>query len=156
MGHGIAHACALAGIDTVLYDVDLGTVDTGLKLIRRDLDKIVSTGELTEPERDEVLKRIQRSSDLAFAVQGAQLIIEAAPESMDIKRGLFRLLEQRVGEDTIFATNTSLLSITELSAGMEHPSRFLGLHFFNPVHEIDLVEVVWGTSTSDVTLSLIG
>jgi 3-hydroxybutyryl-CoA dehydrogenase len=88
-------------------------------------------------------------------VQGAQLIIEAAPESMDIKRGLFRLLEQRVGEDTIFATNTSSLSISELSIGMEHPGRFLGVHFFNPVLEIDLVEVVWGSRTSDVTLALI-
>ena len=80
MGHGIAHVCAMAGLETVLYDVDLGAVDTGLKLIRMDLDKIVSLGKLTEPERDEVLGRIQRSSDLSFAVQGAQLIIEAAPE----------------------------------------------------------------------------
>ena len=155
MGHGIAHVCALAGIDTVLYDVDLGAVDTGLKLIRGDLDKAVSVGALTEPERDEVLNRIQRSSDLAFAVQGAQLIIEAAPESMDIKRGLFRLLEQRVGEDTVFATNTSSLSVSELATDMEHPSRFLGLHFLNPVHEIELVEVVWGADTSDATLALI-
>ena len=151
MGHGIAHVCALAGINTVLYDVDLGAVETGLKLIRTDLDKIVSIGKLSEPERDKVLSRIQRSSDLAFAVQGAQLIIEAAPESMDIKRGLFRLLEQRVGEDTVFATNTSSLSISELSTGMDHPARFLGVHFFNPVHEIDLVEVVWGVHTSEVT-----
>ncbi len=151
MGHGIAHVCALAGINTVLYDVDLGAVDTGLKLIRRDLYKTVSIGKLPESERDEVLSRIQRSSDLAFAVQGAQLIIEAAPESMDIKRGLFRLLEQRVGEDTVFATNTSSLSISELSTGMDHPARFLGVHFFNPVHEIDLVEVVWGVDTSEVT-----
>ena len=151
MGHGIAHVCALAGINTVLYDVDLGAVETGLKLIRMDLDKTVSMGKLPEPERDKVLSRIQRSSDLAFAVQGAQLIIEAAPESMDIKRGLFRLLEQRVGEDTVFATNTSSLSISELSTGMDHPVRFLGVHFFNPVHEIDLVEVVWGVDTSEVT-----
>ena len=151
MGHGIAHVCALAGINTVLYDVDLGAVKTGLKLIRMDLDKTVSMGKLPEPERDKVLSRIQRSSDLAFAVQGAQLIIEAAPESMDIKRGLFRLLEQRVGEDTVFATNTSSLSISELSTGMDHPARFLGVHFFNPVHEIDLVEVVWGVDTSEVT-----
>ena len=151
MGHGIAHVCALAGINTVLYDVDLGAVETGLKLIRMDLDKTVSMGKLPEPERDKVLSRIQRSSDLAFAVQGAQLIIEAAPESMDIKRGLFRLLEQRVGEDTVFATNTSSLSISELSTGMDHPARFLGVHFFNPVHEIDLVEVVWGVDTSEVT-----
>jgi 3-hydroxybutyryl-CoA dehydrogenase len=144
----------MAGLETVLYDVDLGAVDTGLKLIRTELDNSVSMGKLTEPERDEVLSRIQRSSDLAFSVQGAQLIIEAAPESMDIKRGLFRLLDQRVGEDTLFATSTSSLSISQLSSDMNHPARFLGLHFFNPVHEIDLVEVVWGEDTSEVTRAL--
>ena len=155
MGHGIALVCAMAGLETVLYDVDLGAVDTGLKLIRTDLDKIVSLGKLSEPERDEVLSRIQRSSDLAFAVQGAQLIIEAAPESMDIKRGLFRLLDQRVGEDTVFATNTSSLSISQLSSDMDHPARFIGIHFFNPAHEIELVEVVWGEDTSEVTQVLV-
>ena len=154
MGHGIAHVCARAGIETVLYDVDLAAVDTGLKRIRAQLETAASNGELTAQQPDEVLSRIQRSSDLAFALQGAQLIIEAAPESMDVKRSLFRLLEQRVGEDTIFATNTSSLGISELSNGMEHPARFVGVHFFNPVHEVDLVEVVWGTGTSDVTLAL--
>lgn len=155
MGHGIASVCAIAGLDTVLYDVDLGAVDTGLKMIRKDLDGLVSTGKLTETERDEVLGRIQRSSDLAFAVQGAQLIIEAAPESMDIKRGLFRLLDQRVGEDTIFATNTASLSISQLSSDMDHPGRFLGVHFFNPVHENHLVEVIWGDDTSEVAQALV-
>ena len=154
MGHGIARVCASAGIDTVLYDVDLGSVETGVERIRKGLDKTVSAGELTEPERDEVLSRIQRSSDLAFAVHGAQLIIEAAPESMDIKRSLFRLLEPRVGEDTIFATNTASLSISELATDMDYPARFLGIHFFNPIHEIDLVEVVWGVGTSDATVAL--
>jgi 3-hydroxybutyryl-CoA dehydrogenase len=155
MGHGIAHVCAKAGLETVLYDVDLGAVDTGLKMIRTDLDRFVSAGELTETERDEVLGRIQRSSDLAFAVQGSQLIIEAAPESMDIKRGLFRLLDQRVGEDTVFATNTSSLSISQLASDMAHPGRFVGIHFFNPVHEIELVEVVWGEDTSEITRELV-
>ncbi len=154
MGHGIAQVCAMAGMDTVLYDVDLGAVDTGLKLIRKKLDSDVSKGNLTEPQREEVLGRIQRSSDLAFAVQGAQLIIEAAPESMDIKRGLFKLLDRRVGEDTIFATNTSSLSISQLSSEMEHPARFLGIHFFNPVDEVQLVEVVWGDDTSETTRGL--
>ena len=154
MGHGIAHVCARAGIDTVLYDVDLAAVDTGLKRIRAQLETAASNGELSAEQPDEVLSRIQRSSDLAFALQGAQLIIEAAPESMYVKRSLFRLLEQRVGEDTIFATNTSSLGISELSNGMEHPARFVGVHFFNPVDEVDLVEVVWGTGTSDVTLAL--
>ena len=155
MGHGIAYVCATAGLDTVLYDVDLGAVDDGLKLIRAQLEKAVSLGELSAPEREEVLARIQRSSDLAFAVQGAELIIEAAPESMDIKRGLFRLLDQRVGEDTVFATNTSSLSISQLATGMEHPSRFIGVHFFKPVHENELVEVVWGEETSEVTRALV-
>ena len=155
MGHGIAYVCATSGLDTVLYDVDLGAVDDGLKLIRAQLDKAVSLGELGEPEREEVLTRIQRSSDLAFAVQGAELIIEAAPESMDIKRGLFRLLDQRVGEDTVFATNTSSLSISQLATGMEYPARFIGVHFFKPVHENELVEVVWGEETSEVTRTLV-
>ena len=155
MGHGIAYVCATAGLDTVLYDVDLGAVDDGLKLIRAQLDKAVSLGELGEPEREEVLTRIQRSSDLAFAVQGAELIIEAAPESMDIKRGLFRLLDKRVGEDTVFATNTSSLSISQLATGMEYPARFIGVHFFKPVHENELVEVVWGEETSEVTRTLV-
>jgi 3-hydroxybutyryl-CoA dehydrogenase len=151
MGHGIAHVCALGGLETVLYDVDLGAVDVGLKLIRTELERAVSQGNLTQEESKAALDRIQRSSDLAFAVQGAQLIIEAAPESMDIKRGLFRLLDQRVGEDTVFATNTSSLSISELANGMEHPARFIGIHFFNPVHENELVEIVWGEETSEVT-----
>jgi 3-hydroxybutyryl-CoA dehydrogenase len=151
MGHGIAYVCALGGLETVLYDVDLGAVDVGLKLIRTELERAVSQGNLTQEESKAALDRIQRSSDLAFAVQGAQLIIEAAPESMDIKRGLFRLLDQRVGEDTVFATNTSSLSISELANGMEHPARFIGIHFFNPVHENELVEIVWGEETSEVT-----
>jgi 3-hydroxybutyryl-CoA dehydrogenase len=151
MGHGIANVCARAGIDTVLYDVDLGAVDSGLRMIRADLDMAVSKGALTHLGRDETLGRLQRSSDLALAVRGSPLIIEAAPESMDIKRGLFRLLEQQVGEDAVFATNTSSLSISELSVGMDHPSRFLGIHFFRPVPETELVEVVSGDETSETT-----
>mgnify|MGYP001498621136 CR=1 FL=1 len=151
MGHGITHVCARAGVATVLYDVDLSAVDTGFRSIREALDAEVSAGELSPTERDNVIARLQRSSDLALAVQGAQLIIEAAPESIDVKRNLFRLLEQRVGEDTVFATSTASLSISELSKGMDHPGRFLGIHFSNPVHEIELVEVVWGEQTSEVT-----
>ncbi len=97
MGHGIAQVCARAEIATVLYDVYLSAVDNGPKLIRADLDAKVSAGDLSETEHDTILAHIQRSSDLALAVQGAQLIIEATPESMDIKRDLFRRVEQRVG-----------------------------------------------------------
>ena len=154
MGQGIAHVCAAAGMQTVLYDVDLSTVERGLERIRTSLDKGVSLGKVTEDDREATLDRITRSSDLALAVEGAPFVIEAAPESMELKQRLFRMVEQRVGEDTILATNTSSISISQLSMGMEFPARFLGMHFFNPVHIMDLVEIVWGEHTAESTRDL--
>ncbi len=154
MGQGIAHVCAAAGMQTVLYDVDLSTVERGLERIRTSLDKGVSLGKVTEDDREATLDRITRSSDLALAVEGALFVIEAAPESMELKQRLFRMVEQRVGEDTILATNTSSISISQLSMGMEFPARFLGMHFFNPVHIMDLVEIVWGEHTAESTRDL--
>ncbi len=113
MGHGIAQVCARAEIATVLYDVYLSAVDNGPKLIRADLDAKVSAGDLSETEHDTILAHIQRSSDLALAVQGAQLIIEATPESMDIKRDLFRRVEQRVGELTSEVVRESVVEFVE-------------------------------------------
>ena len=140
MGQGIAHVCAAAGMQTVLYDVDLSTVERGLERIRARLDKGVSLGKVTEDDREATLDRITRSSDLALAVEGTPFVIEAAPESMELKQRLFRMVEQRVGEDTILATNTSSISISQLSTGMEFPARFLGMHFFNPVHIMKLLD----------------
>ena len=154
MGQGIAHVCAAAGMQTVLYDVDLSTVERGLERIRARLDKGVSLGKVTEDDREATLDRITRSSDLALAVEGTPFVIEAAPESMELKQRLFRMVEQRVGEDTILATNTSSISISQLSTGMEFPARFLGMHFFNPVHIMDLVEIVWGEHTAESTRDL--
>lgn len=154
MGHGIAHVCAAAGIQTVLYDIDLATVEAGLDRIRADLDKGVSLEKLTAEERDRTLGRIRLSSELAYALQDTPLVIEAAPESVETKLNLFRLVEQRVGEDTIFATNTSSLSISRLASDLGSPERFVGMHFFNPVHIMKLVEVVMGDQTSEETTRL--
>jgi len=154
MGHGIAHACAVAGLQVRLYDIDLGAVDAGFERIRANLDKGVSLEKVTPKDRDATLDRIELTSELAYALEHTPLVIEAVPESIEIKLNLYRLVEQRVGENTVFATNTSSLSITKLAARLKAPGRFVGLHFFNPVHIMKLVEVVTGDQTSDATTRL--
>ena len=154
MGHGIAHVCAAAGIQTVLYDIDLATVEAGVDRIRANLDKGVSLEKLTTEERDATLSRIRLSSELGYTLKDTPLVIEATPESVEIKLNLFRLVEQWVGENTIFATNTSSLSISRLAGDLGSPERFVGMHFFNPVHIMKLVEVVTGEQTSKETARL--
>ncbi|SVB06831.1 uncharacterized protein METZ01_LOCUS159685, partial [marine metagenome] len=127
MGQGIAHVCAAAGVKTVLYDVDISIVEQGLEKIRANLDKGVALGKVTENDREATQSLIRGSSDLSAAVEGVPLVIEAAPESIELKQKLFRMVEQRVGADTILATNTSSLSIAQISEGMEFPTRFLGM-----------------------------
>jgi len=154
MGQGIAHVCASVGLPTTLYDIDLSAVDAGFERIRANLDKGVSLEKVTAEERDATLGRIELTSELAYALEHTPLVIEAAPESIEIKLNLYRLVEQRVGEDTIFATNTSSLSISKLASDLTSPERFLGMHFFNPVHIMKLVEVVKGDRTSDETTKM--
>ena len=154
MGHGIAHACAYAGLPTTLYDIDLSAVEAGFERIRANLDKGVSLEKITPENRDATLGRIELTSELAYALEHVPMVIEAAPESIELKLNLYRLVEQRVGEDTVFATNTSSLSITKLAANLSSPERFVGMHFFNPVHIMTLVEVVTGDRTSDETTQL--
>jgi 3-hydroxybutyryl-CoA dehydrogenase len=154
MGHGIAHTCAAAGLLVTLYDVDLGAVEAGFEHIKANLDKGVSLEKITPEDRDATLGRIELTSELAYALEHTPLVIEAAPESIELKLNLYRLVELRVGEDTVFATNTSSLSITRLAAGLEAPGRFIGMHFFNPAHIMKLVEVVTGDQTSDETTRL--
>ena len=151
MGHGIAQAAASAGYRVTLYDVDMSAVEQGLQRIRGNLEKAVELGKVTDQERDETLARLHLSSDLDRAVYEAEIVIEAIPEIMDLKQGLLRQMEQAVSPETIIASNTSSLSITELASALKHPGRFLGLHFFNPVHTMKLVEVVWGEETSEET-----
>ncbi|HUH14030.1 MAG TPA: 3-hydroxyacyl-CoA dehydrogenase family protein [Longimicrobiales bacterium] len=154
MGHGIAQAAAMAGHTVVLVDRTAELVATGLGRIGQNLDAGVERGKLTAQERPETLARLDPETDLGAALARAAVVIEAVPERMDIKREVFRHLERYAPEDAILATNTSSLSVTELQEATSSPGRVLGLHFFNPVHIMKLVEVVRGRKTADGVLEL--
>ncbi|NOX63871.1 MAG: 3-hydroxybutyryl-CoA dehydrogenase [Chloroflexi bacterium] len=151
MGRGIAQVAALAGCRVTLYDIADDILDAALARIRASIDKGVSLGK-TEPETAARAKEaIALTTDLAQAAR-ADLIIEAAPEKMELKQSIFRELDAHAAEHTLFASNTSSLSITALAAATQRPDRFLGLHFFNPAHIMKLVEVIRGDMTADETI----
>jgi len=147
MGHGIAQVCALAGHQTVLQDVDPGQLDRALARIGATLDKGVRLGKVAAASRDAAWKRLSGTAGLTDAVDGADLVIEAVPEVLELKRGIFREVAAVVSGEVVLASNTSSLSVTRIGAGLPAPGRFLGLHFFNPVHIMALVEVVRGDDT---------
>jgi 3-hydroxybutyryl-CoA dehydrogenase len=149
MGHGIAHVLAAAGIATRLYDVADAAVQSGLAKVRANLDKGVEKGMVTAADRDATLARLAGATDLASAAQGVDLVIEAVPEKLELKRALFAQLGELCGKDTLLATNTSSLSISAIAAAAAHPERVVGMHFFNPVHLMKLVEVVRAEQSSD-------
>lgn len=152
MGHGIAQVFAAAGYAVTLYDVDEAAVERGLSRIRANLEKGVSLGKVSEEDRSATLELVDTTADIGAACRGAGLVIEAAPESMELKREIFTAAESAVSASAILASNTSSLSIDEISEVLGAPERFLGLHFFNPVHIMALVEVVRGSRTADETL----
>ena len=153
MGHGIAQAAAMAGHDTVLCDVDAAQVERALARIEATMDKGVRLGKVAETARDGALARLAGTGWLREAVEGADLVIEAVPEVMALKKRVFAEVEAAAGTRTILATNTSSLSVTGIAAGLAAPGRFLGLHFFNPVHIMALVEIVRGDHTTIRTLN---
>ncbi|MCY3705834.1 MAG: 3-hydroxyacyl-CoA dehydrogenase family protein [Gammaproteobacteria bacterium] len=152
MGHGIAQVAAMAGHRVTLHDPDAGAADRGLARIRANLEKGVSLGKVSEERRTAALDRIAPAASLATACAEADLVVEAAPERMELKRSLFREVEAAVPPSALLATNTSSLSIDAIAEVLADPGRFLGLHFFNPVHLMALVEVVRGNRTGDATL----
>jgi 3-hydroxybutyryl-CoA dehydrogenase len=151
MGHGIAHVCAAAGCQVALYDIEEEAVDRGLRRIRRNLDKGVTLGKVSDEERQGVLDRIRTVTRPDEAAAGADLVIEAAPESLELKVQIFKDVARAAPEHALLASNTSSLSIERIADNLPDPGRFVGLHFFNPVHLMKLVEVVWGPRTSDDT-----
>ncbi len=153
MGHGIAHVCALSGYDTVLVDVDDIRVAAGLSRVKANLNKGVELGKVDAADRDAALMRLSGSSDLVTAVSGAGLVIEAVPEDLELKSDLLRRIGEAAPAGCLVASNTSSLSIAALSESAPDPKRFLGLHFFNPVHILQLVEVVHGPATSADSLA---
>lgn len=147
MGHGIAQVAAMSGYGVTLFDIDFVAAETGLQKIRKTLDKGVQLGKVADATRETALAALRTSTDLAEAVGEVDLVIEAAPESMELKKRIFTDVEKHASSEAILASNTSSLSIGEIAAELEHPTRFLGLHFFNPVHLMQLVEVVHGPNT---------
>lgn len=152
MGHGIAQVSAMAGHSVVLHDVDEARVQHGLAQIGANLDKGVARGKVSEETRSEALAHLSGQSDLAAAVAGAGVVIEAVPEDPDLKAQIFASLGGLMATGAILGSNTSSLSVADLARHAPDPTRFLGLHFFNPVHIMALVEVVHGPETSSETL----
>lgn len=150
MGSGIAQASACAGYDTTLRDVDPRMLDKARAGIEKSTAKLVEKGQLTAEARTAALARLTTTTDLRD-LAGAAVVIEAITEDPAAKLALFRELDGLTGKDTIFASNTSSLSIADLGSGSGRPDRFVGLHFFNPVPLMPLVEVVRAVTTSDAT-----
>ncbi len=153
MGRGIAYLSAVAGYETVIHDVDVGVLDAAKASVESTLKKSVEKGKLSESAAGDALKRIQVATDLEPAVREADLIIEAVPENPDLKKNLFSQADLFCGEETILASNTSSISISKLAAAVERRDRFVGLHFFNPPHVMQLIEIVRGERTSEQTVA---
>ncbi len=154
MGNGIAHVCARSGAAVVLYDIDQHALDRGLATIEKNLEREVAKAKLTPDEAARAFKRIAPTPDRgAFA--GCSLVIEAASEQFAIKAELFRDLDRLMPPECILASNTSSISITRLAAQTRRPAQVIGMHFFNPVPVMKLVEIVRGLATSQATFDTI-
>lgn len=154
MGHGIAQACAQAGLEVTLYDLAPEPLQRGLRGIETFLAKGVERGKISADEAAAVRARVRGSTQLAEACRDADVVIEAAPENLDLKRHLFGEVERAAGGEALLASNTSSLSIGAIAAGLARPERFLGMHFFNPVPLMALLEVVAGPRTAPATVEL--
>ena len=151
MGSGIAELVARSGRRVVAIEINQSFLDQGMARLRGSLDKAVTRGKLTDTAREEILARIRPTDDIAAGVADADLVIEAIPERMDLKRTLYAQLDEACRADAILATNTSSLSITEIAGGTQGPGRVAGLHFFNPAPVMKLVEVISTVLTSPET-----
>ncbi|MCB2155269.1 3-hydroxybutyryl-CoA dehydrogenase [bacterium] len=154
MGNGIAHVFAMAGFDVHLIDVNNDALKRGLGTIEKNLDRMVKKEKITTDDKAATLRRIHGESDLCHA-KDAQLVVEAIIENADLKKKIFAELDQLCDAKTIFASNTSSISITELAAATSRPDRFIGMHFMNPVPVMKLVEIIRGIATSDETCATI-
>lgn len=151
MGHGIAQVCAQSGLEVALADVSDAQLAKAVEKVRGSLEKLASKGKL-DADVATILARLSVSSVMETALEGADLIIEAVPEKMELKLELFRKASQKAPAHAIFATNTSSLSVTEIAADTGRSERVVGLHFFNPVPVMELLEIVRGLSTDDATI----
>lgn len=143
MGHGIAQVCAMAGSTVRLYDLDQGRVDAGLGHIRKNLQKGVDRGKVSPEEQASTLALLSGHTDLAAACAESDLVVEAVPEVLELKRSLFAEVGALAPEGAVLGTNTSSLSVAKIAEAAPDPSRVIGTHFFNPVHIMKLLELVY-------------
>lgn len=152
MGRGIAHVAALGGYHTVLQDISNEVLAAAMTTVETNLRKSVDRKLLAQAHAERALSGLTTEVDFAQAVSGADLVIEAVPERIELKTEVFAKLDEFCGEQTIFATNTSSLSVTEIAAVVSRPQNVVGMHFFNPVHKMKLVEIVRGLESSETTI----
>jgi 3-hydroxybutyryl-CoA dehydrogenase len=153
MGNGIAQVCALAGFNVTLIDIAESALQKAIATVDKNLDRQVAKNTLTPEQKLAALDKIRTSTDYN-SLQNVQLVIEAATENLDLKLRLLQQIAAQVSADCVIASNTSSLSITQLAASVSQPERFIGLHFFNPVPVMGLIEVIRGLQTSDATHAL--
>jgi 3-hydroxybutyryl-CoA dehydrogenase len=154
MGNGIAQVAAASGYDVYMRDIDQKFVDKGMAVITKNLDWLVGKEKLSAEGKEEILGRLHPTLELD-AAKDADLVIEAIIERLDLKLELFKELDGMCPENTIFASNTSSISITEMAAATSRPEKFIGMHFMNPVPRMKLIEIITGKDTSDETHSTI-
>jgi 3-hydroxybutyryl-CoA dehydrogenase len=152
MGRGIAYVAAVGGFATALYDVSSAALDKALAQICKDLDEGVARGKLSGPDAEAGLARLEPATSLEAAVSGADFVIEAVPEEIRLKLETFARLDAFARPEVVLATNTSALSVTEIAAATRRADRVLGMHFFNPVPKMKLVEIVRALETSDAAV----
>jgi 3-hydroxybutyryl-CoA dehydrogenase len=155
MGSGIAQISAEAGYEVSMRDIEDRFVQGGLNIIKKNYERAISKGKMTKDQADALLSKVKGTLDIAEGVKGAQVVIEAVIENMDLKKQVYKELDQLCAKDTILATNTSGLSITEIASMTKRPEKVIGMHFFNPVPVMKLVEIIKGQSTSEETFAVI-
>jgi enoyl-CoA hydratase/3-hydroxyacyl-CoA dehydrogenase len=154
MGHGIAQVSAMSGYNVVLRDIEQEFLDKAMGKIKWSLDKLVSKEKISQSQADDIYSRIRPIVDLKEAVKDCDLVIEAVPEIMDLKKKVYAELDKVAGENVVFASNTSTLPITEIANTTSRPERFIGIHFFNPPQLMKLVEIIPGQKTAKDVVKL--
>ncbi|MCJ7495253.1 MAG: 3-hydroxybutyryl-CoA dehydrogenase [Deltaproteobacteria bacterium] len=155
MGSGITQVAAEAGYEVTMRDIEDRFVQGGLKTIRKYYERAIAKGKMTQEQVGGVLSRIKGVVDLAVAVKSADVVIEAVVENMDLKKQVYKELDQLCVKEAILASNTSGLSITEIASATKRPGKVIGMHFFNPVPVMKLVEIIKGQSTAEETFNVI-
>ena len=155
MGSGIAQVAAYSGYEVSMMDVSEQFLEKGVKRIQKSLDKFVKSGKLAEEDAEKVIETIHTTTEISGAVEGAQLVIEAVPEDLDLKREIFGELDEFCEEGAVLASNTTELSITNIASATARPERVIGMHWFNPAPVMKLVEIVAGVDTSEETIEIV-